>query len=296
MTFRIILHSLVVINSLVVVAQNDSIPFKSRHLQQALANLDTLNHIPYLYPWDYQSHSEGFGKPGENALPYVVKQAYRQYRLLAIPEPFQLTGKPSYPPNLADGTWGIFNESGREAGAQFSVKNNLLHGKYKAYFSGAVLRFLIAPYFIDTNAVVDSSIYTIYGQFIGGKKTGNWKLKTNKGKSMLTWTYDSLGDFVSDDPVLQKHFFPQLIRYQYVSQDYKKIIQGFPKEIYFAFKNNPKGKLLKEGLYMKYHPNEKLAIKGKYEKGIQTGIWKYWDEKGRLIRQETWNDGRLEEK
>lgn len=278
----------------VVHAQSTTSLVKPRDIHSALNDLDTIQGIPFLYSWDYQSHSGGFGKPGQNALPYVVKQAFREFRFLAIPEPFQMNGNPRYSPNLPNGNWGVFSEDGEEIGAQFEVRNKQLHGKYSARFSAAVLRFFILLYFRDSTQVNDNEMYTIQGKFSRGKKVGEWNLKSAEDVILLSWSYNLEGEFQSDDINLKRKYLPGLIRYQYVSNDYQKITQGYVKEIYFVFKNSyHNGRLDKSGNYLKYHPNEKLAVKGFYQNGLKAGNWYYWNEEGTLLTYEEWDGGKL---
>lgn len=276
-----------------MIAQNSE-KIEPRHCKQALQQLDTLNGISFFNPWDYQMHSEGFGKPGDNALPYVVKQAYRSFRLFAVPEPFQLGGIPRYSPTLPDGTWGVFTENGKNKGVVFNVKNEQLHGLCIAHFSGALVRFLIPPFYYNKGEVQHSATYTISGKFMEGKKVGKWELTDEKGKTILEWSYNNAGKFQSDSEIFRTKFFRGLIRYQYVSEDYQSIIQGFAKEMYTVYKNTPKGKLIRQGDYLKFHSNGFLAAYGQYDKGQKEGEWIFWDMGGEEIRKEYWIRGRLE--
>ncbi len=264
-----------------------------RYTKLALQNLDSLNGIPFLKPWDYQSHSAGFGKPGQNALPYVVKQAYRSFRFYAIPEPFQQGGMPRYGPQLSDGVWGVFAENGDAEGVIFGVSEMQLHGQYKAYFRGAVLRFLIPHFFYNDAIISHDQIYSIEGKFYNGMKVGNWKLITEKNKTLLKWSYDSTGKFQSEDSIFEKRHFKGLIRYQYVSQDHQAIIQGMAKEMYTVYKNDPRGKLIRKGAYLRYHPNGRIATEGNYTTGLKNGNWLYYNADGSVLKTEIWRNGKL---
>lgn len=275
------------------IAQSANPDFVPRALHAAIQNLDSVDGIPFLYPWDYQMHGEGFGKPGQNALPYVVQQAYRKYRNIAIPEPFQQNSSPRYPPNLPDGKWGVFTENGKTIGAVYNVKDNQLNGDYLAQFSGAVLRFYITPFFEDSTFVKDFGMYTIRGQFIDGRKSGFWNLKSSKGEILFHWGYDSVGNFQAVDTLFLNKFKPGLIRYQFVSQDYKKIVQGNAKKIYRTYKVNQRGPLLNKGEYLEFYNNESLAVKGFYQKGLKNGVWKYWSRDNELLYSEKWELGNL---
>ena len=44
-----------------------------------------------------------------------------------------------------------------------------------------------------------------------------------------------------------------------------------------------------EGEYIEYHPNGLIKVQGYYEQGKKVGIWRYYDKKGTLLREETWS-------
>lgn len=44
-----------------------------------------------------------------------------------------------------------------------------------------------------------------------------------------------------------------------------------------------------EGEYVEYHPNGLVKMQGYYEQGRKVGIWRYYDKKGTLLREETWS-------
>lgn len=44
-----------------------------------------------------------------------------------------------------------------------------------------------------------------------------------------------------------------------------------------------------EGEYVEYHPNGLIKVQGYYEQGKKVGIWRYYDKKGTLLREETWS-------
>ncbi len=44
-----------------------------------------------------------------------------------------------------------------------------------------------------------------------------------------------------------------------------------------------------EGEYVEYHPNGLVKVQGYYEQGRKVGIWRYYDKKGTLLREETWS-------
>ncbi len=265
----------------------------SRHTASALQHLDTFDGIPFLNPWDYQSHSAGFGKPGQNALPYVVKQAYRSFWLLAVPEPFQQGGVARYGPDLPNGKWGVFAENGKDIGAVFEVKDNQLHGSCTAYFSGALLRFLIPPFYYNQGDIDHFETYVVTGDYSNGNKVGSWQLKSPKSETIIEWSYDNLGKFQSTDSIFEQRHFKGLIRYQYVSENYQDIGQGFVKEMYTVYKNSPKGNLIRQGTYLKFHPTGYLQEEGFYEKGVKHGAWVQYDLEGNIFIEEHWENGTI---
>jgi uncharacterized protein len=44
-----------------------------------------------------------------------------------------------------------------------------------------------------------------------------------------------------------------------------------------------------EGEYVEYHPNGLIKVQGYYEQGKKVGVWRYYDKKGTLLREETWS-------
>lgn len=46
---------------------------------------------------------------------------------------------------------------------------------------------------------------------------------------------------------------------------------------------------LLEGEYVEYHPNGTLKVQGYYEQGQKVGTWRYYDQNGQLLREETWS-------
>ncbi len=50
----------------------------------------------------------------------------------------------------------------------------------------------------------------------------------------------------------------------------------------------------RHGIFLRYHPNGVVALRGLYRLDVPTGRWSWWDEQGNLIRQVR-KDGRFEE-
>ncbi len=50
------------------------------------------------------------------------------------------------------------------------------------------------------------------------------------------------------------------------------------------------GQLL-NGLYTEYYPDKNLKTQGRFDKGLKSGTWKDWDDKGVLTTLVNWKDG-----
>lgn len=50
--------------------------------------------------------------------------------------------------------------------------------------------------------------------------------------------------------------------------------------------------LLLNGIYEQFYANKQLAIKGFFKKGLKHGTWTYWNEEGRLKKEEFWRHGK----
>ena len=55
--------------------------------------------------------------------------------------------------------------------------------------------------------------------------------------------------------------------------------------------NNYAGKLL-TGEYLKYYPNNQLAEKGYFEKGLKVALWTIWHPNGKLSSEMRWKKGK----
>ncbi|MFN3444624.1 MAG: toxin-antitoxin system YwqK family antitoxin [Bacteroidia bacterium] len=51
--------------------------------------------------------------------------------------------------------------------------------------------------------------------------------------------------------------------------------------------------LVKSGPYTKYFENGTLECSGTYDRGTKIGVWKHYNNKGKLIRTEQWASGKL---
>ncbi|MBO7465200.1 MAG: hypothetical protein J6T56_05040, partial [Bacteroidales bacterium] len=47
------------------------------------------------------------------------------------------------------------------------------------------------------------------------------------------------------------------------------------------------------GVYRVWHPNGRLFYTGEYDRGRRTGIWKYYDSTGVLVRTEDCNNMKI---
>lgn len=50
--------------------------------------------------------------------------------------------------------------------------------------------------------------------------------------------------------------------------------------------------LLLHGIYEHFHANKQLAVRGFFKKGLKNGTWTYWNEEGKLTREEFWSKGK----
>jgi len=51
--------------------------------------------------------------------------------------------------------------------------------------------------------------------------------------------------------------------------------------------------LIKSGPYTKYFENGTLECSGTYDRGTKIGVWKHYNNKGKLIRTEKWTSGKM---
>ena len=51
--------------------------------------------------------------------------------------------------------------------------------------------------------------------------------------------------------------------------------------------------LIKSGPYTKYFENGTLECSGTYDRGTKIGVWKHYNNKGKLIRTEQWTLGKI---
>jgi antitoxin component YwqK of YwqJK toxin-antitoxin module len=51
--------------------------------------------------------------------------------------------------------------------------------------------------------------------------------------------------------------------------------------------------LIKSGPYTKYFENGTLECSGTYDRGTKIGVWKHYNNKGKLIRTEQWTSGKM---
>lgn len=77
-----------------------------------------------------------------------------------------------------------------------------------------------------------------------------------------------------------------------VSLDTDKRYYWFSSDQINSTQGGFSGKLL-NGRYEEFYANKNLKEKGHLDKGLKTGIWKRWDEKGKLKDDYTWNLGSL---
>lgn len=51
---------------------------------------------------------------------------------------------------------------------------------------------------------------------------------------------------------------------------------------------------LLHGVYQENYANKQLKVQGTYKYGLKNGIWRYWDEAGKLVKEENWKNGVLD--
>ncbi|MCT4581138.1 MAG: hypothetical protein N4A35_06945 [Flavobacteriales bacterium] len=50
---------------------------------------------------------------------------------------------------------------------------------------------------------------------------------------------------------------------------------------------------LLHGIYQENYSSKQLKVKGEYRYGLKTGRWRYWDENGKLTKEEHWKKGTI---
>lgn len=51
---------------------------------------------------------------------------------------------------------------------------------------------------------------------------------------------------------------------------------------------------LLHGVYQENYANKQLKVQGVYKYGLKNGTWRYWDETGKLVKEENWKNGVLD--
>lgn len=70
----------------------------------------------------------------------------------------------------------------------------------------------------------------------------------------------------------------------------EKYYYWFKSQKVLVTQGGSSGSLL-NGDYESFYKNNQLAEKGLFKKGLKDGTWKFWNQKGILIHQETWSKG-----
>lgn len=141
-------------------------------------------------------------------------------------------------------------------------------------------------------------------QYIGGKKNG---LRTY-------W-------FQNGQKKSETHYIDDMVNGSQIKwykngqkKEQRKYINGFPKGLFTSWYENGQkasevfidgiypvqqgidgfgGGDKYEGIEIKWHSNGQKKSEGKYTDGIINGIWKQWDENGKLIKTEEYKNGKL---
>lgn len=79
---------------------------------------------------------------------------------------------------------------------------------------------------------------------------------------------------------------------KHISLDVEKRYYWFSPNQINTTQGGFSGKLL-NGSYQEFYANKQLSRSGYLNKGLKTGIWKSWDEKGGLTDDYTWTAGRM---
>jgi len=88
--------------------------------------------------------------------------------------------------------------------------------------------------------------------------------------------------------------------FEILDEKEKKISHFDPSKHYFWYKSQlilqtqggGSGSLL-HGPFTCYHPNKQLESSGQFREGLKDGIWRYWTDRGNLVKQESWSKGIL---
>lgn len=57
-------------------------------------------------------------------------------------------------------------------------------------------------------------------------------------------------------------------------------------------RRNTDGAWVNDGKYVEWFPDGKRALEGEYKMGVKTGKWFEWDEKGKLVSERWFEDGK----
>jgi antitoxin component YwqK of YwqJK toxin-antitoxin module len=183
-----------------------------------------------------------------------------------------------YADNKRTGLWVTYFEDGTRRG-EIEYEDDL--GRYTEYYhSGKV--YAEGPKSGTRNVghwryYGEDGVLQSEGEFVNGKKQGEWKSYYPSGK------VSSSGHYENDLEVGQwKYFFED------GTINTAGEFVGGKKNGYWSA-NNPAGKLKSEitynggsGEYREYHASGKLKIKGLVRDGKNQGLWKYYYEDGKL--------------
>ena len=164
-----------------------------------------------------------------------------------------------YEDGKKEGEWKTYTEEGY-LWKKHTYKNGQLNGKFVNYY---------------TKTGVEETV----GNYVNGKKSGNWNSYYSSGRKKLSGDYSNgyrHGAFTEWYENGQKK---SVINYSYDIVDGKMTVYYDTGAVFYEGNMNDK-----DGSVKGYDQNGTLRFEGKLEKGKKVGNWKYYDEMGNLIR------------
>jgi antitoxin component YwqK of YwqJK toxin-antitoxin module len=144
---------------------------------------------------------------------------------------------------------------------------NRPHGKFTTYYRNGQVRSALE---FDNGC-----LKKIVGLYSSNGDTIKTKLSNINCKKSYTYLDFEDGSLFSKNIYSQIGFFENYrdgIYQEFFNKAYNKI------KLQASYKKG-----IKDGEYLEYHPNGKIACIGKFKMGLASGIWKYYDQEGVLI-------------
>ncbi len=91
-----------------------------------------------------------------------------------------------------------------------------------------------------------------------------------------------------------KQYKDSVIRFRYTYDKPEKVIYEWyywVDTVLHKTRGGYNGKLL-DGSYEKFDANGNMLVKGNFLIGLRNWVWKYWNDRGELIRVENWKSGK----